>query len=89
MYDAYVLKLETSLNNKKDLEFRARQIVEQMALAWQAATLLLYGDAVIANSFMKSRLTDSGGHMYGTLDTSVNVAEIIARAKPKLNTNTA
>lgn len=88
LYDEYFIKLETLLNNKKDLEFRARQIVEKMAMAWQAATLLLYGDGLIANSFIQSRLTGSGGHMYGTLDTSVNVAAIIGRAKPKLKPNT-
>jgi MFS superfamily sulfate permease-like transporter len=47
---------------------------------------LLKGVAItlIANSFIESRLTDSAGHMNGTLDSSVNAGKIIARAKPKL-----
>lgn len=65
-------------------EFALRRLVERMALLWQAATLIQYSDAEIAEPFVISRLAPEHGYMYGTLPQQVDFRAIIERAKPKL-----
>ena len=83
-YDQFVSDLYARFEDKATLEVRARVVVEKAALAWQAATLLQYGEQLIADAFIASRLSGEGGQMYGTLPPTVDYAAIIARAKPKI-----
>lgn len=83
-YDAYLANLQQQLANPKQLELRARQLVEQMALAWQAALLLRAGDADVAEAFVASRLAGGGGLMYGTLPATTPCLAILRRAAPQL-----
>ncbi len=65
------------------LEYRARAVVERMALVFQAASLVQYGDPMIASAFCQSRLSVNGGWVYGTLPEGIDCAAIIERATPK------
>ena len=67
----------------ESLEFRARSVVEKLALAWQACTLIQLGDASVAYGFVHSRLNQYGGYYYGTLPKDVDVKAIIERARAK------
>jgi putative acyl-CoA dehydrogenase len=67
------------------VEYRARSVVERMALAFQASTLFQYGDTGIAEAFCASRLDpENQGWVYGTLPESVNCKAVIARATPRV-----
>ena len=57
----------------------ARQVVEAMALALQASTLVRYAPAAIADAFIASRL-GSRSLMYGALPRGVDLALLTARA---------
>jgi putative acyl-CoA dehydrogenase len=81
--DQALLELGTDLTKAKDMEYRARSIVEKMALAIQASSLIQYGNADIAEAFCRSRLgKENAGWVYGTLPTGIDCKAIIERATP-------
>ena len=82
--DDYLDGLKALFADLSTLEYRARTVVEKLALAWQASTLVQYGDKLIAEAFVKSRIAGESGHYYGTLPAGIDVAAIVERAKPKM-----
>lgn len=81
--DRFVASLATDLKDLQELEYRARDVVDRMALALQAALLVRHGPAFVGDAFCHSRLAQLGHHNYGTLPRGVDSAAIIARATPK------
>ena len=81
--DRYVSALKNDLHDTADLEYRARDIVDRIALGLQAALLLRHAPDFISSAFCRSRLESAGHHQYGSLPRGVAVQEIIARAMPK------
>ncbi len=79
----FVKSLENELKNTTDMEYRCRSLVEKLALAWQASTLLTYGDPKIAKAFIESRIDQPRLAMYGAMPTSIDCDYIIRRATPK------
>jgi len=63
-------------------EYRARALLQQIALALQASLLIRYGDRRVAEAFIASRLVQRGGYLYGTLPKGCDCRGIIARATP-------
>jgi putative acyl-CoA dehydrogenase len=80
--DTFVADLANDLNDLWDLEYRARDLVDRMALALQASLLVRHAPAFISDAFSRSRLEQVGHHHYGTLPRGVDSAAIIARATP-------
>ncbi|MGE5667846.1 MAG: isovaleryl-CoA dehydrogenase [Betaproteobacteria bacterium] len=81
--DRWIGALRNEFNDPADLEYRARDVVDRMALAIQAALLLRHAPSYIADAFCASRLTASGYRNYGTLPREVDCAAIIERATPR------
>jgi putative acyl-CoA dehydrogenase len=81
--DRYTAALQKEFGDLGDLEYRARDVVDRMALALQAALLVQHAPAPVADAFCASRLGASGHHNYGALPRGVDCAAIIARATPK------
>ena len=81
--DRYVANLASDFKDLKDFEYRARDVVDRMAMAIQASLLVRHAPAFISDAFCHSRLEQVGHHNYGTLPRGVDVAAIIARATPK------
>ena len=81
-YDAWVKGLEGALGDGATLEFRARRVVERLAVALQAAILLRGGDETVADAFVGSRLIEGGHRHFGTLGESAGVDRLIERANP-------
>lgn len=79
-FDAYLLALKSEFTDLASLEYRARSVVEKLAIAWQASTLIQYGNKEVASAYVRSRLTGYGGYYYGTLPVDVDVRSIIKRA---------
>jgi putative acyl-CoA dehydrogenase len=67
-----------------DLEYRARRIVERMALVLQGSLLLRHGAPAVADAFCASRLGGDWGAAFGTLPTGLDTAAILDRARPTL-----
>jgi putative acyl-CoA dehydrogenase len=84
-FDAHCRRLDAVLSDASDLEARARQIVEAMALALQASLLIRSGSQAMADAFCASRLDpDARSAVFGTLPSGVDVGAIIERAQPKV-----
>ncbi len=81
--DRYVGALRREFADRGDLEYRARDVVDRMALALQAALLVQHAPPMIADAFCASRLGASGHHNYGALPRGVDCAAIIERATPR------
>lgn len=79
VYDQYLNALKHEFRDVETLEYRARSVVEKLAMAWQASTLIQYGDSVVAEAFVASRLTGDQGQYYGTLPVEVDVKQILSR----------
>ena len=79
--DEYVARLAGEFKDLADIEYRARSIVEKMALALQGALLVQHGNQAVADAFCVSRLSgQSSGLVYGNLPRGVDCASIIKRA---------
>ena len=82
-FDAWLDDLAAEFAAKHTLEFRARSVVEKLALAWQAATLIRFADPVVAQAFVASRIRIAKAQNYGTLPDDVDAAALIERARPR------
>lgn len=81
--DHYIETLKNELSNSSSLEYRARSIVEKMALALQGSLLVQHGDQAVADAFCASRLNpEQSGLVYGVLPKGINAEAIIQRASP-------
>lgn len=80
--DAFLSRLERDLLKENAVEARARRMVEQLALALQAALLVRHAPPAVADAFCASRLAGEGGLLFGTLPAGVDFAAIIERARP-------
>ena len=84
LLDAQVRALQQALADPTDLQYRARHVVERMALALQASLLVRGAPAFVADAFCASRLAGEGSFHYGALPRGVDVAALIDRATPRL-----
>jgi putative acyl-CoA dehydrogenase len=81
--DQYIGSLGLTFTRLDDMEYRARDLVDRMAVAFQASLLVRHAPAAVSDAFCRSRLQTVGSHNYGTLPQGVNCAAIIARATPQ------
>src|ERR1700760_414768 len=77
--DPAVLGLPKQLGDLDDAQYRARRLVEQLALCLQGALLVRYGDPAVADAFCASRLGGDWGIAFGTLPSGVDTRAILAR----------
>ncbi|WP_108124282.1 acyl-CoA dehydrogenase family protein [Saccharospirillum mangrovi] len=83
-FDRALTQFKQAIGHTDQLEYRARTLVDQMALLFQSSILLRDGDALVADAFVESRLNPNGGFNYGTLEPGVDCRAIVERAKPVL-----
>ncbi|RMH87335.1 MAG: isovaleryl-CoA dehydrogenase [Calditrichaeota bacterium] len=80
--DAYVTEVENELADREQWEYRARRLVERMAIALQATLLVRHAPAAVADAFCASRLEENVGRAFGTLPRRADVRAILERARP-------
>ncbi len=80
---AHIGQLQAAFRDTSDIQYRARQLTEDVAVALQAKLLLEAGNALVADAFIASRL-GAGGRVYGTLPRGVDAEALVARATPHL-----
>ncbi|MDT4926708.1 MAG: putative acyl-CoA dehydrogenase [Pseudonocardiales bacterium] len=80
-YDDALALLRKQFSDQADMQFRARRIVEQMAMLLQGSLLLRHGHPAVADAFVGSRLGGDWGVAYGTLPVGVDTAAILDRAR--------
>jgi putative acyl-CoA dehydrogenase len=83
--DQYVVNLGIELEDTEDIEYRARRVVEKMALALQGSLLVRFGHPAVADAFCAARLQgDTSGLTFGALPRGLDCTAIIQRAAPVL-----
>ncbi len=80
--DQHIAELESDLAafDPDEAQWRARAIVERMALALQGSLLVRFAPPAVADAFTAGRLNGAGGRAYGTLPAGVDAQPIIERA---------
>ncbi|QVN00991.1 acyl-CoA dehydrogenase family protein [Pseudomonas rhodesiae] len=81
----HIEQLKSAFMDTQDIQYRARQLTEDIAVALQAKLLLEAGNAAVSDGFIASRLSDSSGRAYGALPRGVDVAAIVARSTPSVS----
>ncbi len=79
----FIGKLKQGFADTGDIQYRARQLTEDVAVALQAKLLLEAGNATVSDAFIASRL-EGHGRVYGTLPRGVDVEALLARSTPHL-----
>lgn len=80
---AHIQRLKAAFGDTEDIQYRARQLTEEVAVALQAKLLLEAGDAAVSDAFIASRL-DGHGRVHGTLPRGLDIAALLARSAPHL-----
>ncbi|SDJ86580.1 acyl-CoA dehydrogenase family protein [Microbulbifer yueqingensis] len=82
LLDRAVTTLKNEMANLEQLEYRARHLVDQLALVMQAHLLVQGGNSAVAEAFIASRLGNTGAHSTGTLPAGLDTGHIIERGNP-------
>lgn len=77
--DDAVARVRKDLSSVDDLEYRARRIVEQLALVFQGSLLVRHAPTAVADAFCASRLGGDWGVAFGTLPPGVDTTSVIDR----------
>ncbi len=80
-YDDALAMVRKQLSDVDGLPFRARRIVEQLAMLLQGSLLLRHAPTPVADAFVGSRLGGDWGVAYGTLPVGVDTQAILERAR--------
>ncbi|AZE96783.1 Acyl-CoA dehydrogenase [Pseudomonas orientalis] len=78
----HIERLKSAFMDTQDIQYRARQLTEDIALALQTKLLLEAGNAAVSDGFVVSRLGESSGRVYGALPRGVDVEALVARSTP-------
>lgn len=81
---AHIGRLQTAFADTGDIQYRARQLTEDVAVALQAKLLLEAGNEAISDAFIASRL-DGCGRVFGTLPRGLDISALLARSAPFLD----
>jgi putative acyl-CoA dehydrogenase len=80
-YDDALAVLRKEIADGAELPYRARRLVERMAILLQGSLLLRHGTLAVADAFVAARVAGDGGVAYGTLPTGIDAGAIIDRAR--------
>ncbi len=85
LFDKFTAGLQQDFADTDNLEYRARGLVERLALAMQASLLIQTGNSLVSDAFCAARLGQNCGHLYGDLPTGIDCKAIIERALPQMD----
>jgi putative acyl-CoA dehydrogenase len=77
----HIKGLQTAFTDKGDIQYRARQLTEDVAVALQAKLLLEAGNDKVSDAFIASRLAGNG-RAFGTLPRGLDISALLARSAP-------
>ncbi|MBX8609060.1 acyl-CoA dehydrogenase family protein [Pseudomonas cichorii] len=80
---AHIEKLKAAFTDTHDIQYRARQLAEDIALGLQARLLLEAGNTAVSDAFIAGRLLSSG-RVYGALPVGVDAETLLARSSPQV-----
>ncbi|WP_067572906.1 acyl-CoA dehydrogenase family protein [Nocardia acidivorans] len=77
--DTAIDRIGKELTDLSDIEYRARRVVELMALVLQGSQLVRHGHPAVADAFCATRFGGDWGIAFGTLPTGVDTEAILER----------
>ncbi|WP_281649029.1 acyl-CoA dehydrogenase family protein [Parendozoicomonas sp. Alg238-R29] len=80
-YDRYLNRVKQSFSKIDNREYRARSLVEGLALGLQGSLLLRHGSSTSAEAFCRGRLQGNSGNTYGMLPEGLDCSAIINKAR--------
>ncbi len=80
----HIDRLQRAFTDREDIQYRARQLTEDVALALQARLLLEAGNEAVSDAFIASRL-EGNGRVFGTLPRGLDISALLARGAPFLD----
>ncbi|ARF58110.1 acyl-CoA dehydrogenase family protein [Streptomyces gilvosporeus] len=80
--DRAIKGLLTELADLDGIEARARRLTERLALVLQGSLLVRQAPPAVADAFCASRLGGDAGAAFGTLPHTLDLASVVARARP-------
>ncbi|WP_030991702.1 acyl-CoA dehydrogenase family protein [Streptomyces sp. NRRL S-1813] len=80
--DRAITGMLTELADLEGIEARARRLVERMALVLQGSLLVRHAPSEVADAFCAGRLGGDAGAAFGTLPHTLDLAAVVARARP-------
>lgn len=78
---SHIERIKTDFRDTDEIQYRARQLTEDVAVALQAKLLLESGNALVSDAFIASRIAGRG-RVYGTLPRGIDAAALVARSTP-------
>lgn len=75
----HIARLKDAFADSGDIQYRARQLTEDIAIALQAGLLLEAGNSAVSDAFIASRLA-AGGRVYGTLPRGIDLDALLERS---------
>ncbi len=78
--DDAVTHLHKELADLGDIEYRARRVVEQLALVFQGSLLVRHAPSAVADAFCATRFGGDHGIAFGTLPPGVDTTAILDRS---------
>ena len=82
-YDRHVAALKEDMRETDDFEMRARDLVDRLAVAFQASVLVRRAPAFVSDAYCASRMESRGAHQYGALPKNVDYKAIVERARAR------
>ncbi|MGE4405178.1 acyl-CoA dehydrogenase family protein, partial [Pseudomonas sp.] len=79
----HIQRLQSAFGDTDDIQYRARQLTEDVAVALQAKLLLEAGNTAVSDAFITSRL-EGRGRVYGTLPRGLDIDALLERSAPHL-----
>jgi len=80
---AHIDRLKAAFQDTSDIQYRARQLTEDIAVGLQAKLLLEAGNSAVSDAFIAGRI-EQPGRVYGALPRGVNVEALVARSSPQV-----
>ena len=77
--DAELDRTKQLLSEPAEMVYRARYIVERLALIFQASLLARFGAPSVFQAFLKTRIQGAGGKAFGTLPSGLDISSILKR----------
>ncbi|ORA85087.1 acyl-CoA dehydrogenase family protein [Mycobacterium malmoense] len=79
----HVERLRQDLTDLDTIQYRARKVAEDIALALQGSLLVRHGHPAVAEAFLTTRLDGRWGGAFGTMPAGLDLAPILERALVK------
>jgi putative acyl-CoA dehydrogenase len=81
--DAHIDGLKPQFDDLESIQYRARKVTEDIAIALQGSLLVRHGHPAVAEAFLATRMDGSWGGAYGTMPAGLDLAPILERVLVK------